>query len=165
MMTVRVERKEKKKSTGNDDGESGNNRKKKITYEANNVVVVSGRRNTIKNPNVNASGSGRGKIPKALLPHLPAGPREEQGDRLINPGLCDITGCKVKTSIPLKCDTSYDSTMNYDDMCRNICHRDCAKEAGLISELDDTFLYCSQECKNKGDKYRNKELQNNTPKN
>ena len=70
----------------------------------------------------------------------------------------------MNTLVPLKFNTSYDSTMNYDDMCRKVCHRDCAEEAGLVSELDDTFLYCSQECKNKGDKYCNEELQNNTPK-
>ena len=59
---------------------------------------------------------------------------------------------------------SYDSTTNYADKCRNIYHHDGAKEAGLILELDDTLLYCSKNCKNNGDKYRNEELQNETPK-
>ena len=52
--------------------------------------MVSGRQNTRSHPDVNASGSGRGKIPKVLLPHLPAGPGEEQENRVVNPGLCDI---------------------------------------------------------------------------
>ena len=52
--------------------------------------------------------------------------------------------------------------MNYADRSRNLCYRHCTKEAGHILELDDTLLYCSYECKTKGDKYRNKELQNDT---
>ena len=77
----------------------------------------------------------------ALILHLKCGPGEEQGNRLINSGFCNISGCEVYTSVPVKCDTSYDCATNYADKCRNVCHRDCAKEAGLISELDDTLLY------------------------
>ena len=169
-------RRKKKNSTGNDDGQSGKRRKKKSTSEANKrkkkttddvddvVAVPVSRRTTRGSPIYDTSESQTENIPKALASHLTAGPGEKQWDRLINPGFCNIKEYEVNTLVPLKCDTSYDSTMNYDDMCRKVCHRDCAEEAGLISELDDTFLYCSQECKNKGDKYCNEELQNNTPK-
>eukprot|EP00751_Fragilariopsis_kerguelensis_P023974 CAMPEP_0170868534 /NCGR_PEP_ID=MMETSP0734-20130129/23647_1 /TAXON_ID=186038 /ORGANISM="Fragilariopsis kerguelensis, Strain L26-C5" /LENGTH=78 /DNA_ID=CAMNT_0011246385 /DNA_START=303 /DNA_END=536 /DNA_ORIENTATION=+ len=59
---------------------------------------------------------------------------------------------------------TYDSTMNYVDRCRNVCHCEWANEADLTSDLDDTLLYCSEKCKNKGDKFRDKELQNEQPK-
>ena len=39
--------------------------------------------------------------------------------------------------------------MNYVDRCRNVCHRECANEAGRNSDFDDTFLYCFNECKKK----------------
>ena len=52
----------------------------------------------------------------------------------------NISGCEVNTSVPVECDTPYDSTMNY----RNICHRYCVQEAGLNLELNDALLYCSQ---------------------
>ena len=161
--------KRKKSPTGNDDGKSGKRKKKRSTSEGNkrkkkttdDIDPVS-RRTTRGHPIFDTSGSG--KIPKNLASHLTAGAGEEQGARLINPGLCDIDGCKVKTSVPVKCDASYDSTMSYADRCRNVCHCDCENKAGLISELDDALFYCSDKCKNKGDKYRNEELQNDTPK-
>ena len=53
--------------------------------------------------------------------------------------------------------------MSYADRYRNVRHCDCAKEAGLISELDDALFYCSNKCKNNGDTYRNEVLQNDTP--
>jgi len=150
-------KKRKKKSTGNDDS-----RKKKTTGDAKNAAVVSERRNTRSNPTVNKSGGE--KIPKALASHNTAGPGEKQEERLNNPGLCNITGCKVNTFRPLKCDTSYDSTMNYADRCKKVCHRECANEAHLTSDFNDTILYCSKECKKKGDKYRDEELRNEKPK-
>ena len=68
----------------------------------------------------------------------------------------------MNTSVPVKCDTSYDNATSYADRCRNVCNRDCAKEASLIPELDGTLLICSQN--NNSDKYCNEELQNDTPK-
>ena len=152
-----VGKKRKKKSPGNDDS-----REKKITSEANNVVVVSERRSTRSNLNVNKSGGEN--IPKELLSHNTAGPGEKQGKRLNNPEFCDIKGCKIKTSVPVKFDTSYDNTMSYADRCRNVCHQECANKKGYISDFDDTLVYCSKMCKNKGDKYRDEELQNEKPK-
>ena len=94
-----------KKSTGNDDGESGNKKRPmRQTKEKRRlpmmVFVVSGQRNTRSIPNINTSGSGRGKIPKALLSYFLGGPREEQVHRLINPGLCNIRGCELKNDTP-----------------------------------------------------------------
>ena len=100
---------------------------KKNTGEANNVVVVSGQWNTRGNPIFDTSWSQNGKIPKALKSHLKAGPGEEQRDRLIIQGFCNISGCEIKTSVSLKYDMSYDSTTNYADKCRNICYREYAK--------------------------------------
>ena len=157
-------KKRKKQSTSNDDGETGKKRKKKSTSETNkrkkkttdDVDEVPVSRRTVRgNPifDTSGSGSGSGKIQNNLASNLTAGAVEEQGDRLIFPGFCDIERCKVKPSVAVNCDTSYDSTMSYADRCRNVYHRDCVKEAGLLLELDDKLLYCSDKCKNKGDKY------------
>ena len=55
--------------------------------------------------------------------------------------------------------------MNYADQCRSVCCCEYDKEAGLILEWDDTLLYyCSKKCKNKGVKYLDEELKNDTPK-
>ena len=156
MMAVRVERERKRSRPVRQKKE------KKTTDNVDAVPVSVSRRTTRGNRIYDTSGSG--KIPKNLVSHLTAGAGEEQGAKLINPGLCDIEGCKVKTSVPVKCESSYDSTMSYADRCRNVCHCDCAREADLISDLDDALFYCSDKCKNKGDKYRNEELQNDTPK-
>ena len=140
MATVRVG----KKKTTDDDGESGKKRKKKSTIDVDDVDAVPvSRRTTRDNTIFDTNGSQIGTIPKLLTSHIKAGPGEVQGSRLINPRFCNSSGCKVNTSVPVKCDTSYDSAMNYADRCRNICHRNCAKEAGLISVLfRNLFLSC-----------------------
>ena len=48
--------------------------------------------------------------------------------------------------------------MNYSEKFRNGYHRKCAKNDVLISDFDDTLLYWSKNCENKGDKYRDEEL-------
>ena len=128
----------------------------------NNVVVVSWLRNTRGNLIFDVNGSQTKRVVKALASHLKCGPGEEQGNRSINSGFCNISGCEVNTSVPVKCDTSYDNATSYADRCRNVCNHDCAKEASLIPELDGTLLFCSQN--NNSDKYCNEELQNNTLK-
>ena len=165
----RGRRHKKKNFTSNDDGKKGNKRTKKTTGgEANknnnaNGVMVSERRSTRGHPMVNNTNqSGSGKVPKNLAPYLEAGPSEAQSNRLMNPGRCSIRGCKLTTTIPVKCETTNDSTMN--ETCKKVCHHECAKEADLISVFGNAYLYCSNKCKAKGDKYRDEELQNATPK-
>lgn len=163
----RGRRHKKKNFTSNDDGKKGNKRTKKTTGgEANknnnaNGVMVSERRSTRGHPAVNNTNE---KVPRELASYLEAGPSEAQSNRLMNPGRCSIRGCKLTTTIPVKCDTTYDSTMNETDKCKHVCHYECAKEADLISDFNDECLYCSKKCKTKGDKYRDEELQNATPK-